>query len=123
MGCLSTFPRRLQKPEKAAQRVEEKLLKAGGSARAKGGTTPQRRPRTEQSQRHALPTLGCDRMLFYNPIAGGVLLRRIRLPVSFSTAAAARSRMGAIVKNSGPVDTSERVKALRQLMEKEDVQA
>ena len=31
--------------------------------------------------------------------------------------------MGAIVKNSGPVDTSERVKALRQLMEKEDVQA
>lgn len=33
------------------------------------------------------------------------------------------SKMGAIVKGSGPVDTNARIKALRDEMQKEDVQA
>ena len=121
MGILFSLPRSTQKPE-ATRRVGEKLLKAeqpplGPKAVRHSGLGP-----SSRSQRHATH-LDCDRMLFYNPIAG-VLLRRNRLSFSTAVAAAQRqSRMGAIVKNSGPVDTSERVKALRQLMEKEDVQA
>lgn len=33
------------------------------------------------------------------------------------------SKMGAIVKKTGPVDTNERVQALRKEMQKENVQA